>query len=131
VVVTKPKKARATTKAPQSAPGVDVSALYRPDDSDGQLYEAVANYMWPAFIASAWASAEIRKAFTEATGVKLDQPRSPMEMLVDKATGYRDTSVAKFIEWTTVELYGIEYAPKAVREAIAAGTFGKRGRRSA
>jgi hypothetical protein len=54
-----------------------------------------------------------------------------VEVLVDKATGYRDDAVARFIEWATVELYGIEGAPRAGARGAAAGTFGKRDRRSA
>ena len=101
----------------------DVSSLYPPDDPDGHLYEAVAEVMWPGFVHWAWGHAEIRRAFTAATGIQLDR-RTPIEVLVDKVTGYRSDAVAKFIEWATVELYGLEAAPKAVREAIAAGTFG-------
>lgn len=99
-------------------------ALLRPDDPDGVLYEAVANIMWPSFIDLAWRDPDARKEFTAATGTILDEQRSPMARMIDDATGYGDSVVAKFVEWMTVEHYGVEYAPRAVRVAIAAGTFG-------
>lgn len=95
-------------------------ATLRPDDPDGLLYEVVCQEMWPAFILWAVKNDEIRKAFTEATGfVLLDAPRSPIEILVDKATGYCEDIMRRFVEWVTVEIYGIECAPALYREEYA------------
>jgi hypothetical protein len=92
------------------------------DDPDGTVWEALCEWSWGGFIDWAWRSAEVRRDFTAATGVVLDR-RTPIEAMVDRATGYDVTAVARFVEWVTVELWGIEGAPRAAREAIAAGTF--------
>ena len=72
--------------------------------------EAVRLIGWPAFIEWAFLDAKVREDFTAANGT-MPAPDGPMSEL------------AKFIEWATVVVYGIKNAPKAVRDAIAAGTF--------
>ncbi len=95
----------------------------RDDDPDGVLYELVCQEMWPAFILWARDNAEICAEFTAATGMPLERSTG-IAALVDKVTGYSDAVMDRFVEWATVEIYGIECAPAAYRAEIA-----RRGRR--
>lgn len=106
----------------RAQPPPDVSTHYRPDDPSGDLYELVATGAWSGFIHFAWSNVGLRAQFTAVTGVRLAQ-KTPIEVVIDKATGYRSEAVARFVEWATVALYGLDGAPRAIREAIAAGTF--------
>ena len=99
------------------------ACVLRPDDPDGELFEAVAQVMWHGFVDSAWNSAEFRKAFTAATGLSIAERKSAIAAMVDKATGYGSSVAAEFIQWVTIWHYGLSAAPRAVRAAIAAGTF--------
>jgi hypothetical protein len=72
--------------------------------------EAARRLAWPAFVEWAFLDAKVRQDFTAANGI-MPAPDAAMSEL------------AKFIEWATVEVYGIKNAPKAVRDAITAGTF--------
>jgi hypothetical protein len=74
---------------------------------------------WRDFILFAFNDSDCRKAFTEATGIQLGVDRSPIEALVDSATG-SDGGAGAFVEWVTREHWSIEHAPKAYREEIKA-----------
>lgn len=109
---------------PQSRAAIDLTAnlppgTLRADDPDGTLYEAVCSASWLGFIRFAFGNAEIQEQFTAATGLVLDRKRIPIEAIVDKATDYGDHVADRFVEWITVELYGIEAAPAAYRAEIA------------
>lgn len=55
------------------------------------------------------------------TGLKLYTPAtSPIEAMVDKATGFNhEGNLNAFAMWATKELWGQEYAPAKMREALA------------
>lgn len=74
---------------------------------------------WRDFILFAFNDPDCRKAFTEATGIQLGGDRSPIEAMIDSATG-SDGGASAFVEWVTREHWGIEHAPKAYREEIEA-----------
>lgn len=78
--------------------------ILREDDPDGVLYERVCAAAWPAFLTWAADNDEIREAFTTTTGLVICA-----------------TSAERFVEWATVEVYGIEGAPAAYRAKHAAG----------
>lgn len=90
----------------------------RSDDPDGALYELVCSAAWPAFIEFALKNDEIRKEFIAETGHVFDR-QTAIEAMVDRMTGYRDDVMRRFVEWATVELYGIEGAPVAYRMEYA------------
>lgn len=93
-------------------------ALLRADDPEGVAYEVICQTMWPGFIRWAWGSAEVRADFTAATGLVLAAPRSALEAMVDQATGYAASVAERFVEWATVEIYGLEGAPAAYRAEV-------------
>jgi hypothetical protein len=77
--------------------------------------------MWAGFLKFALSEPKMRKAFTDATGVAfLSPPKNAIEAMIDDASGARDDVIAKFVEWVTREHWGIEYAPKAYRDSLAA-----------
>lgn len=116
---TKMLRAAATETPPVSLVADLPPGLLRPDDPDGVLYEAVCQRMWPDFLLWAIGNKEIREEFTTATGLVISPARSPIEAMIDKATGYGADVAAWFIEWVTVEIYGIEAAPAAYRAELA------------
>ncbi len=77
---------------------------------------------WFGFIRWAIGHPEIRARFQTETGLSLDSldRRSPIEAMVDKATGYRDDAIGRFVEWATREIWGLEDAPLAYQQEIAA-----------
>lgn len=75
---------------------------------------------WRDFIVWAWSEAEMRDAFTAATGVEIRQVTSPIDAAVDDATGANRSLASQFIEWATVTQWGIEHAPAAYRATLEA-----------
>ena len=77
-------------------------------------------YGWPvmkdAFLGCAqWAigSKDIWLRYKEDTGKDLADlanliPRSPIEAMIDKATGHTDNEIVAFLDWVAVELWGEE-----------------------
>lgn len=96
----------------------DVLTALRDDDPNGVLYELVCQKMWPPFILWARENATICAQFAAATGMVLARTTG-IEGLVDKVTGYRETVMDRFVEWVTLEIYGIESAPAAYRAKMA------------
>jgi len=67
-----------------------------------------------------WAASDkhVIAKFERDTGKKFPRgQRSGIERLVDDATGHNPFD--EFVEWVTVELFGLESAPKAYREHLA------------
>lgn len=62
----------------------------------------------------AWAveEPEILKSFRDATGVDLVTARSPIEHLVDEATGKRRDDLERFVDWFTDTIWGSEMDPR-------------------
>ena len=74
---------------------------------------------WRDFVLFAWAEPNIRAQFTAATGLRVTPATSPIDVLVDDATGATASVLTKFVEWVTREHWGIEHAPLAYQHAIA------------
>jgi hypothetical protein len=91
----------------------------RQDDPDGQLYEAICQRAWPAFIEWALGNVEVCNQFTVATGLVVARKQSAIEAEIDKVTGSGASVADRFVEWVTVELYGIDGAPAAYRAELA------------
>ncbi len=77
-----------------------------------------AAIMWAGFVQ--WAASEpyMRAAFKDGTGlVLLPPPATPIEAMVDEATGAARNTAA-FIEWVTREHWGLDEAPQSYRNAL-------------
>lgn len=81
---------------------------------------------WQDFIVWAWNEPEMRALFTAATGIEIQQVTSPIYAAIDAATGLGESVAGRFVEWATLEHWGIEDAPAAYRAAIAAKREAKR-----
>jgi hypothetical protein len=57
------------------------------------------------------------RAFCDETGTTLSPPRSPLEAMIDKATGYQRGIAVKFIEWCA-EAYGKDCLPPDYLEQV-------------
>jgi len=85
--------------------------------------EALNERAWSSFVLWAYEQAEIRAEFSRVTGVVIPNVAVGIEKLIDQATG-RDESkelnaaLLKFVEWITVNEWGLEYAPKKLRERL-------------
>lgn len=105
------KKRRAKHKRAQS-----------PRDAKMIAPDPLTEAAWFGFIRWAIGRPEIRARFQTETGLSLDSldGRSPIEAMVDKATGYRDDVIGHFVEWATREIWGLESAPLAYQQELAA-----------
>lgn len=75
--------------------------------------------MWTGFLRFELNDPDARKAFTEATGIALLPPvRNAIEAAIDRACGGNDDALGRFVEWVTVNVWGLENAPKAYREHL-------------
>lgn len=48
----------------------------------------------------------IMDQFAESTGKRLSLPKSPVEEMVDLATGHKDAELRRFIDWFNVNVWG-------------------------
>lgn len=67
---------------------------------------------WREGIAWAIEEPEILKAFRDATGIDLLTSRSPIENLVDEATGKRREDLEGFVDWFTATIWGADMDPR-------------------
>ena len=74
---------------------------------------------WRDFLLWAWSEPEMRAQFTAKTGVEIQSVTAPINAAIDAATGARDAVAARFIEWATLEHWGVEHAPAAYRAALS------------
>ena len=78
---------------------------------------------WRDFVAFAWGEPGMREAFTAATGIAImPAARTPIDAMIDVASGSQAKTMAAFIEWVTRAHWGIDHAPKAYRDALAKRT---------
>jgi hypothetical protein len=75
---------------------------------------------WRDFLIWAWNEPEMRTQFTAKTGIEIQTVTAPINAAIDAATGATTSLAARFIEWATLEHWGIEHAPAAYRKALAA-----------
>lgn len=73
---------------------------------------------WRDFVHYAWHDKDLRAAFTAATSVTLEaeRPLSTIAKLVDAATGAKTDAAAAFVDWITINHWGVEHAPKKWRD---------------
>jgi len=80
--------------------------------------EIIMEMSWAGCIRWASGDAAVIARYEQETGKKFPRGgRSGIERLVDDATGHNPYD--DFVEWVTRELFGIDDAPKAYREALA------------
>ena len=79
--------------------------------------------MWGSFVGWAWSEPKMRAAFTKDTGIVLSgsTARSPLDAMIDTATGRADHEAHEFVKWVTREHWGMDYAPAAFRAACGVG----------
>ena len=70
---------------------------------------------WRDCVLWAMAQEEVVSRFTADTGLKLSRPTSPLDQMIDEATGYRTAVLGKFVEWFNVNVWG-DYPPVKARE---------------
>lgn len=75
---------------------------------------------WRDFLLWAWNEPEMRAQFTAKTGVKIQSVTAPINAAIDAATGATSSLASQFIEWATLEHWGIEHAPVAYQKALTA-----------
>lgn len=87
------------------------------EDEDDNPFLALA---WLDFIVYAFGNAELVAAFNQRTGASLGQPPgTALDALIDLATDKLDRETEAFVLWVTEEFWGVAWAPKKVRAAIA------------
>lgn len=81
--------------------------------------ETFVEMMWGGFILWAAGEQKILAEFTKATGIKVPtSPRSALEAMIDKATGYQEGFAESFIRYVTEQYWGIKEAPKSYQEYL-------------
>ena len=65
--------------------------------------------MWAGFLRFAISEEGMRRQFTEETGIQIPKaPRSVIEAMIDKATGYDTDWIKPFVIWATETYWGDE-----------------------
>ena len=75
---------------------------------------------WRDFLLWAWNEPEMREQFIAKTGVEIRSVTAPINAAIDAATGASKSLASQFIEWATCEHWGVEHAPAAYQQALAA-----------
>jgi hypothetical protein len=66
-------------------------------------------YLWPAYFSALRVAIEepvIIKAFSAETGYMWSAPKSPMDAMIDEATGYAEGYIKAFVEWFNINVWG-------------------------
>lgn len=89
-------------KAP--LPGMTVT----PEFYGTQEWEILLGGFWCSLCNHLIGQPEARKAFKEDTGLNIEGliPRSPIDALIDGATGHRETVLAAWCDWVTRNHWG-------------------------
>lgn len=67
---------------------------------------ALMHQAWTDCLLWAVGHAEIRKAFQKDTGISWQPSRSPIEQMIDEATGAEADHIEKFIRWFNQNVWG-------------------------
>ena len=89
-----------------AAPGMTVTPEFFSSDAWDCLYSGA----WGSLCAYLIEKPEIRESFRKETGKDLNSivGRSPIEAMVDQATGYNAEIMAAWCDWVTVNFWGVE-----------------------
>lgn len=74
----------------------------RPDYTDNN---PVMTGAWASFIQWAFSESDIIAAFEAQTGNRLAVARTPIEAMVDKATGRHEHYIVAFVKWATETMW--------------------------
>jgi hypothetical protein len=91
-----------------------------PDEHEGGDIGDVMAPAWAGFVQYAITDERVVEQFERETGVKFSVATTPIDRMIDEATGRVETDIEKFVLWVTERYWGVEYAPEAIREKIAA-----------
>ena len=76
--------------------------------------------MWGSFLRWALSEPKMVEAFERETGHTFPAaPKSAIEAMVDEATGRMGGTMEAFVEWATVNQWGLDEAPASYREHLA------------
>lgn len=81
---------------------------------------------WRDFIDFAIREPQMRKQFTDDTGISFPEPpKNALEAMIDKATGNdidarMDAATKAFVRWATEAHWGLDVAPASYRAEIEA-----------
>ena len=82
-------------------------------------YDDFAAISWASFVSFAFRTPGFRDAFV-ADGGKLAKPAtSPIDHMIDAATGHVESEIADFVLWATRKHFGMRYAPRGYRDSVA------------
>jgi hypothetical protein len=73
---------------------------------------------WRDFINWASRNKEVVTQFNKETKRQFLIPTSPINLLVDKATGKDLDDVQEFVFWVTKNLWGVKYSPKKLQQEL-------------
>lgn len=74
---------------------------------------------WQDFVVYASQEAWIREQFTSQTGIHFpESPKTPLDKMIDDATNVWESVMFEFAKWVTIEMWGIEFAPKSFQDEI-------------
>lgn len=84
----------------------------------GGLSDADFGYpAWRGYVEWAFKQPEAQEAFTAETGLLWPAAAtSPLDQMIDEATGATDKTVEAFVLWASRQ-WGIEECPQAIRDA--------------
>lgn len=80
---------------------------------------ALSAVAWRDFIVWAQTQKDVVAQFNAETGRRYLAPRSLLDALIDQASGHETKEAEAFVEWVTVNLWGLDEAPAAYRERLA------------
>lgn len=68
----------------------------------------------PDFMVGAWLSClqwaigvdDIRASFEQETGMRFVRARTPIDSMIDEATGIHEAYIRQFVEWFNVNIWG-------------------------
>lgn len=68
--------------------------------------DPIMDSMFGACVRWAWRNPEARQSFERETGMRLAE--SPVNIVIDRATGYEDAVMESFVRWVAVNVWGEE-----------------------
>lgn len=94
--------------------------MTEPDTTKATVTDADLGYpAWRGFISWAYSDDVMRERFTVETEISWPPaPSNGLELLIDRVTGAEKGVAGAFVVWAS-EMWGAEFCPPLVREAIA------------
>jgi hypothetical protein len=78
--------------------------------------QGLMDIAWRDFVVWAFGQKEIISVFNKKTRNQLLCKKSPIDFMIDEATGKTESDIEQFVFWVTKELWGMKYAPQKMKE---------------